>query len=143
MFRILFRNWLFILTFVAIQYIFFQGLIYKWNSSQWNSTVSKASQRLEGGGGYNSKIEQRLSKLIDAFQDYFTSKGDEFSTFRQQSIRYYGDQNNVHKLFLRLLKSENPSLRIATIGGSISVPRGVRVFSTAFYHNIFIELSYS
>ena len=132
MFRFLFRKWLLILTFVAIQYIFFQGIIYKWNSNQWNSTDSKASQRVESGGN-NSKTQQRLSKLIDAFQDYLNSMEFEFSKFRQQSIRYYGDQNNLHKLFLRLLTSENPSLRIATIGGSISVPRGVMVFSTTFF----------
>ena len=128
MLKELYRILLIFTILVIVQWVLFQGNGWRGVWSNHHQTEDHPENKMEyRQNNYDSTTMERLSKLVNAFQDYFVSEKDEFSNFRQQSIRYYGNQNNLHKLFLKLLTSDKPSLRIAITGGSISVPRGVKV----------------
>ena len=134
MLKELYRILLIFTILVIVQWVLFQGNGWRGVWSNHHQTEDHPENEMEyRQNNYDSTTMERLSKLVNAFQNYFISEEDEFSNFRQQSIRYYGNQNNLHKLFLKLLTSDKPSLRIAITGGSISVPRGVKV--TYFSHH--------
>ena len=133
--RIFSKIWLVLLTLLLIPYLIFQIFIDNQQTlkaihhrkridrfEHYEAAAAAAVQRVPHDGVEKTK----LSKLLRSFEKLLNSK-NEFAKFREESIRYYGDQSNVHKMFIRLLQSDQPSLRIAIIGGSISVPRGVKV----------------
>ena len=67
---------------------------------------------------------ERYLESMDALPLFSKSP---FAKYRNKSIRYYGNQQRMKNLLTRLFTTVNGSLKIAITGGSISVPRSVKV----------------
>ena len=70
-----------------------------------------------------NNIKWKLQQLLEAFS--FVTWN--FDDFHEQSISFFGGQESFHKLMSKVLNDNNSHLKLAVIGGSTSVPHGVRV----------------
>ena len=86
----------------------------------YNRQISKIPRHDQG-------ISEKITLFVDLIEKSPIFRNSKFSQYRNESIRYYGNQDRMHSLFKRLFNTKEPSLKIAIFGGSNSVPRKVQV----------------